>query len=576
MIDRATQYAEQVVKGLEPSCQLHKQACERHLKDLERQGTKEFPYIWVPEKSEKILKFAEKLTISEGDSPKPVQLFGGQQFDLGVPMGWTKLNGYRRFRRSYESMARQNGKSFKNGIRGAYIAAFGNYNNGKMFTAATKKRQSRIAWEEIAKFIRIDKDLSEFFKIQDYKSLITCLNTNCTIEALSKEGGLDDGFRSIFCSVDEIHQHRDNGIYKALYNGTRSLKETLVSMITTRGKDLNSFCFEMDEYAQHILDGSSTAEDFFVDIYTIDKNDEYFDENIWIKANPVLLSKDNAQYQDNFASFKQSAETAHDMGGSELADFIVKSLNCWYRKKDNEFIDPIAFKECATDLTLTDFKNRECVVGLDLSSGGDLTTYCLEFEMGNDEYFVYSHSFMPRGRFEEHIKTDTAPYDVWEQLELLTVTGSEGDFKNDYKFIISELKRIRNNYGLRYNMFSIDPHNADGIMSDLECFGCPVLTLTQSCQQLNDATCDIQILVKSKKFHYNRKDELFIWSFLNAITVSNSFGEIKVDKEGNKRTRRIDPVDATIDAHTIYVKRKNDKKQSMNDIMQKYLEKLGY
>ena len=113
-MDRATEYAEKVAIG-DISCgKLHKLACERHLKDLEKQNTKEFPYVWKPEKSENILNFAEMLTIAEGAKPKPVKLFGSQCFDLGVPMGWVKLDGNRRFRRSYESMARQNGKTFKN------------------------------------------------------------------------------------------------------------------------------------------------------------------------------------------------------------------------------------------------------------------------------------------------------------------------------------------------------------------------------------------------------------------------------------------------------------------------------
>lgn len=574
-MDRATEYAEKVAIGDVPCGKLHKLACERHLKDLERQGTKDFPYVWKPEKSENILNFAEMLTIAEGAKPKPVKLFGSQCFDLGVPMGWVKLDGNRRFRRSYESMARQNGKSFKNGIRGTYFSYATGYQYGKLFTAATKKRQAKIAWEEMMKFIRSDKDLNELFKIQEYKSLITCLPTNCTIEALSKESGLDDGFRSVYSSVDEIHQHKDNKIYKALYNGTRSLPETLVSMITTRGFDLNSFCYEIDSYAQKVLAGISTANDFFIDIHSIDKGDDFFDESVWIKANPVLLALENPNLKNNLETFRESASTAKDIGGSELADFVVKSLNYWYRNADNEFVNAEAFAECACDLTLDDFRGCACNVGLDFSSGGDLTTYSLEFEMDSSEFYIYSHSYMPRGRFEEHIKTDTAPYDVWEKSGLITVTGGSGDFKNDYKFIISELTELKNKYSLKFKNIAIDPHNADGILADLEAFGCPVPIVTQSIRNLNDTTCDIQILVKSHKYHYNRHNELLIWSFLNAVTVSNSVGEIKVDKEGNKRAKRIDPVDASVDAHYIVVKNKTDIKVDVNSEIETFLKMMG-
>ena len=90
MIDSATKYAKQVAIGNVVACKEHRQACERHLRDLERQGTKEFPYLWQPDKSERILEYAETLTIIEGEKPKPVKLYGNQCFDLGVPMGWVK------------------------------------------------------------------------------------------------------------------------------------------------------------------------------------------------------------------------------------------------------------------------------------------------------------------------------------------------------------------------------------------------------------------------------------------------------------------------------------------------------
>ena len=540
------------------------------MRDLERQDTPEFPYVWDEKKSENILGFAEMLTIAEGSEPKPVRLFDNQCFDLGVPMGWIKKNGKRRFRRSYESMARQNGKSFKNGIRGTFISLASGYNYGKLFTAATKKRQAKIAWDEMMKFIQSDADLLELFKIQEYKSLITCLDTRCTIEALSKEGGLDDGFRSIFSSVDELHQMKDNSVYKALYNGTKSLPETLVSMITTRGKDLTTFCFEIDKLCQSILYGSVALEDFFVDIYTIDKHDAPFDAEIWHKANPVLLHPDNPNFAENLRTFTADAETAKTMGGSELADFMVKSLNVWYRNTDNEFINAQKWQECACDMTLNDFRGATVNIGLDLSSGGDLTSWDVEIAM-QDGYFIDSHSYMPRGRFEEHIKTDTAPYDAWEKAELITVTGGETDFKNDYKFIIRDLKEMVQRYDFKINAIGYDPHNADGILSELESFGVPLVPVTQSARNLNDATCDIQYLVKSGKYHYNRRNELLAYSFMNAVTVANSFGEIKIDKQPGKKNSRIDPVDAAIDAHFLSV-RGGIKRLDSQSLLQKYLE----
>ena len=183
-----------------------------------------------------VLKFASMLTKKEGYQSEPLKLLDCQAFDFGCTFGWVKKKtGYRRFRRRYKSIARQNGKTMENGIILPYIAGFSGYKEGKLFTAATKKRQARLAWEETKRFIEADPDLSELFDVKDYKSTIICGHTGCTIEALSKEGGLDDGFRSVACSLDELHQQKDNSVYEALYKGTKALPETLVSMISTRG-----------------------------------------------------------------------------------------------------------------------------------------------------------------------------------------------------------------------------------------------------------------------------------------------------------------------------------------------------
>ena len=577
--DRPTDYARRVVAGLVPGVgKRHIQACQRHLRDLERQNTDEFPYYWDPEAADRIIRFAETLTIAEGQKPKPVHLLDCQAFDFGATFGWKKSGtGFRRFRRSYKSMARQQGKTFSNGITGTYIAGFSGYREGKCFTVATQKRQAKIAWDEMRKFIQSDQDLQELFSVKEYRLEIKSLTTNTTIEALSKEGGLQDGFRSIFASIDEIHQHKDNGIYKAIYNGTRQLDETLVSMITTRGSNLNSFCKEMDDYCLKILDGTVSAEDFFVDIYCLDDGDDYFEEANWQKANPLTFSPG---HENALQTLRQDAQTAKDMGGADLRDFITKSLNMWVQNTDDVFINPDYWKKCASDKTLADFKGSQIYIGLDLSSGGDLTSYAVEIPYkdadGVQKYHFFQHSYMPRGRMSEHVETDLAPYDVWEKQGLITVTGTRNDFKNDYQFIIKEIGEMIDRYGFKLAAIGIDPHNADGILSELESFGAPVVTVTQSARSLNDATCDFQLLCKSGAITYDKRDELLSWSVLNAEVVRNSFDEIKVDKRERRRQRRIDCVDACIDAHDLVVKAKASEPIDGNESMSRYFNLMGW
>ena len=108
--DRVTEYAREVVAGKVVAGELHILACKRHLNDLEKSKRDDYPYYWDLDASNSILEYAETLTILEGTAPKQLKLIPSQVFDIGATMGWkNKKTGYRRFRRRYKSVARQNG-----------------------------------------------------------------------------------------------------------------------------------------------------------------------------------------------------------------------------------------------------------------------------------------------------------------------------------------------------------------------------------------------------------------------------------------------------------------------------------
>jgi phage terminase large subunit-like protein len=161
-------------------------------------------------------------------------------------------------------------------------------------------------------------------------------------------------------------------------------------------------------------------------------------------------------------------------------------------------------------------------------------------------------------------------------MELLTVTGGEGDYKNNYGFILNVLRETLAQYDIQLLGIGYDPHNADAFLADLDQFGVPLLCVTQSARYLYDATVDIQLLAKSGKYHFSRRDELVDWSFRNARLVENSFGEKKVDKNPRARGKRIDPVDAAIDARKTRMKLGGVPTVDLEAAMKQYMEKMGW
>ena len=571
-IDRVTKYAIDVVEGREIAGEYVKLACQRHLNDLEKSKLSVFKYEFDVEKALRIIEYAETLYIAEGEEKIQLQLYPFQAFILGSLNGWVeKGTGYRRFRTSYIQLGRQNGKSFINGILGTYYGNFDGYNYGQIYCTATKADQAKIVFNEMVKFINSDEDLKELFKVQEYKSTIICNITNSTIKALGRDTKSIDGFRPLLGIVDEYHAHKDNQMYKLLEGGIKKMKQALISVITTAGFDLNSPCYELYEYCKNLLKGVFSNETQFVYIAQMDEGDDIWEPTNWIKANPTLAF-DKAALEN----LVPVANTAKDMQGSTLRDFLTKQLNMWIQLTDDQYMKNFdAWKACGTDLTLNDFKDYECYIGLDLSSGGDLTSlgivipYYLD---GEKKYFVDSHSFIPARRIAEHIKTDNAPYDMWKMKGLLTVTETLGGIKTDYKYIISYLKEIVNRYSLRVRMICYDPHNADAFLNDIEELGYDSVMVVQSARNLNDPTVDFRLEVEAGNVSYNKENGLLTWSIANAKTVSNSFGEIKIDKD--LRTKRIDPVDAIIDAWKMAMK--DEGTLNINEVTEDYLKMMGW
>lgn len=552
-MDRVTKFATDNLNNTADFGEDARLAFKRHINDLARskKNDPKFPYTFNVDKAEDIIQLANKLTIAEGEGDEQFTCAGFQEFILGSLFGWVhKETGKRRFTDSYVQVARQQGKSVLNAILGIKCSNFDNYNYGQIYCTATKADQARIVLKEIIKFINADSDLKELFDIKDYKSEITGKITSTVIRALGRDTHTIDGFRPYLGIVDEYHAHKDNQMYKLLKGGTRKLKQSLISVITTAGFNLNAPCYDLYKYCRRVLRGIDVNERQFIYIAQMDEKDDIWDPANWIKCCP-LTGKD----PELVAAMREDARKAQSMGGAELRDFLTKALNIWVTNAETAFLDLAEWEKCGSERTIADFIGKQVIVGLDLSSGGDLTSYCLEFpyedDAGDRRYFLHSQSFMPRNRLQEHMEMeDNAPYVIWQQQGLLTVTTAAGGIKTDYKTILSSLHDLVNEYQLDVMAIGYDPHNASAFLLDLEDFGCDLIEIKQSARSLNDATVDFQLEVKAHNMEYDKTNVLLTRSMNDAIlSEPNSFGEIKIDKMLQKN--RIDPCDAAICAHKI-------------------------
>lgn len=554
-MDRTTEYAKLVVNKKKIAGRKEYLACERHLQDLKR---KNFDYKFNKELAEKAINIINELVIGEGEEQQKLSTRGFQNFIIGSLFGWVKKKTKeRRFREAYVQVGRQNGKSILSGAMANQFATFSGYKLGRIFCAATKQEQANIVWDEIAKFIRSDNDLQEMYKITEHERTIKSFVTGNVIKSLGRDTKSADGFRSILAICDELHAHPNNQMYKLMLDGQINVDGALTLAITTAGFNLNGFCFEQYKFCEKVLEKVIDKESLFIFICEMDKDDDIWDYNNWAKSNPYLLfNSDNTINKDMVARLAEKAIEAKEKGGADLLNFMTKHLNYWVTNGVGGFVDLQKFKECESDLTIEDMKGKECYLGLDLSSGGDLTSIALGFPLENEKIYIYSHSFMPELRLAEHEKTDDVPYRMWVNKGLLTLTSGAFGVKTDYKFIINHLKELIEKYEIRILEVGYDSHNASVFLQDLDFLACDLTEIKQSAKSLNDATKDFQLSVKANQLLYDKENDLLKWSIANATTTSNSFGEIKIDKQAQKY--RIDPVDAVMDVWKIMLVNKNE------------------
>jgi len=574
MLDRTTEFAKLVVSGKRVVGRTEYLACKRHLDDMKR---KDWEWIFDAKEAEHHIDIANELTIGEGD-PHALRTRGFQNFIIGSLFGWRKKRSrLRRFREAYVQMARQNGKSFLAGVLANDFTTFGGYQYGRVFCTATKQDQANIVWDEVAKFIESDPQLAELYKIKRYDRTITSKVTGTIIKAIGRDTKSADGFRTILAIVDEYHAHPTNQMYKLMLDGQDMVENALTIAITTSGFNLKAPCYEQYQFCKKILEGVVQKDTLFVYIAELDDDDDVWDSKNWVKANPLKLYCDDDETIDTqkLKVLAEKAIDAKEKQGEDLVNFETKSLDRWVTYTGGALIDMAAWKLGGRDQKLEQLTGRQAFLGIDLSSGGDLTSISMIIPLKDDNVYIWSHSYMPALRLDEHMKSDDAPYGQWKNKGLITLTSGMYGIKTDYKYIVSDLKRIINDYKIEIVGCGYDGHNAAAFLSDLDdVLSCDLTEVKQSARSLNDATKDFQLSVKAGQVTYDQDNALLTWSVANAIVSEpNSFGEIKVDKM--TQTNRIDPVDAIIDAWKVWFISKQDNKPSGEEALSLWLESLN-
>lgn len=526
-----------------------------------------WPYRFDHEKAARICEFKELLPHIKGDWAKPtlqdgrlvypkIVLEDWQVFCNTMLFGWVlKDSGLRRYRRGYIEVGRKNTKSTDLAGTGLYLLAADGEQGGEVYTFATKKDQAKIVWDVATEMVRREPEFKTL-GIGFNKSRIFNALTAGIFQPLARDYGSLDGLNTSGFIGDELHAQKDRRLYDVLDSSTGARSQPLGVGITTAGTDRAGVCYAQRSYVIKLLNavlhrhggmgfkvkgGRAEDETYFGIIFTLDvdyadnrPDDEWSDERVWAKANPMLLAVHNAQYAKTLLEdLRASAQKARTMP-SEQSEFRTKRCSQWLGA-DIAWMDMVAYGKCGDSaLREEEFKGADCVVALDAAFKTDIFAKVKVIER-KGVYHVFGKYYAPRRLIEmkgnEHLQS-------WANEGLIQVTDGP----------VVDVEAVKD--GLRDDAalhvvkeVPFDPAQLTQFAGEMLDEGFQMVEIRPTVLNFSEAMKKVEELVLEHQLRHNG-DPVLDWMMSNVVAHRDHKDNIYPNKE--KPENKIDGVVALI------------------------------
>jgi phage terminase large subunit-like protein len=547
---RAKRYASKVVSGKILTSKLIKQACQRHLDDLERQKDADFPYKFDVSKAHRICHFAEGMvhikgkwaSVPKGQLPF-IHLEDWQCFFLGVPFGWVrKSDQLRRFREIYAEIPRKNAKSTIGAVIGLFMAFDDDEQGAEVFAGATSMDQAYAVFRPAWLMVRNNPDFQAHFKLQlggteANPGNIYQPSTGSYFKPIIGKPG--DGDSPHCAIVDEYHEHITPVMYDAMKTGMGARSQPMRVVITTAGVDTSGPCYDKHQEAVKILEKTLDNPEMFTMIFGIDaaaegdiEGDDWTDFRVWQKANPnygVSVLEDYLRGQLRDAMQRPSQQNINR----------TKHLNEWLNA-GIAWMNMAKWDRCKDEkMHLESFATREAWMAFDLANKIDIASLVYVFRLGDGFAFFAKHYLC-----EDTIKLpENSHYRKWRDMGWLTQTDGA---RTDFRRIEDDIKDASKMFSVQSLAF--DPREASYIISSIQgwaSFEC--MEINQGPQLMSEPMKEMEAAIYAGQLKHCG-DPVLTWMMGNVIKKEGrGGGDVKYyypTKQNNKN--KIDGIVAGI------------------------------
>jgi phage terminase large subunit-like protein len=406
------------------------------------------------------------------------------------------------------------------------------------FVAAGSRDQAGIPFTDCKRIL--GSDLKVRLEVLEHN--IAMPSTGSFIRPVSSEARTLDGKRVSFALMDEVHEHRDREVVNKMRAGTKGNRNSLILEITNSGFDKLSVCWEHHDKSRKVLERVLDDDEWFAFVCGLDPCaahlaegmefpvddcamcDDWRDERVWVKPNPLLEITIPSSY------LRTEVKNAVDIPSSQD---MVKRLNfCIWTSAHATWIPSDRWAACGARIEDDDLVGVPCFGGLDLGQTDDFSAFALVFLLPDGRVAARMRYWIPEATLRLRPER---PYSVWQRAGVLMVTDGEVSDPDHIEADVAEL-------GLRYGVREIayDRRFAEQMRIHLEGQGLVCVDTPQGFQ-LNEAIMKLEELVRAGRMCHGG-DPVLAWMIANVVLKRGLRAEVRLDKA--KSTEKIDGVAA--------------------------------
>lgn len=550
----AQQYIEDVLNGKILAAKNVREACMRHIDELEaaKNGS---GFYFNPAYPLHVIQFFTALKHYKGEyAGRPFVLEPWQQFIIWYCFGWRKgsANGPRKVRQVYIEIPKKNGKStFLAGIC-LYMAFFDNEHAADVYTAATKRDQAKITWNDAKNFVKNNRALNKALTIQTNSIFSTA--TESSIKPLSNDHDSSDGINVHCAVVDELHRHKSSEMVDLLEASVSARRQPMVWEITTAGSNKQSVCYEHHTYTEQVNAGEKDDHTWFGLIYTLDPGDDWKDPKVWQKANPNLGTGKSYEYLENRVN-KASNQ-------ARLENSVKRyEFNIWTGAEEkwlsSEIWEARVRVRSLEELTAEGVK---CYAGLDLASKKDFNALALLFVNEADGWRYFKHYYwIPKDAHDSRVERNNVGYTVWvNDGYLQLIPGNVVDPETLGGDIIELLDKYK------VESTAYDPYIAThGTVQRIIKAGHQANVIAQGYRQLSEPAKLLEADIMSGKVEHEG-NPVTTWMVDNVVVYTDPNNNIKLKKKSPDSPDKIDGVASAVMAYAEYLDELYNREEEQN------------